>query len=420
MNDPLITNDAVVFGILALCLGFIFYTSGKNTGFWKKFYSIVPAVLMCYLLPAILSSAGLVSDATSKLYFMASRYLLPAALVLMTLSIDLKAIANLGSKALIMFLTGSAGIIIGGPLAILIVSNFSPETVGGNDFDAIWRGLSTIAGSWIGGGANQAAMLEIFKYNPEKYGGMVLIDIVVANVWMAILLLGVGKTKKIDLWLKADTSSIEVLKAKVAANTEKITRVPQLNDYMLLLFFAFTAVGIAHFLGDHISTYLLHNFTFVSAKTSFLSFLGEGFFWMIVIATVAGIALSFTKAKNYEGVGASKIGSVFIYILVATIGMKMDLGKILENPGLMLLGLIWISIHGGLLILVAKIIKAPYFFLAVGSQANVGGAASAPVMAAEFHPSLASVGVLLAVLGYVIGTGGALVCAYLMEIASKI
>ncbi|WP_437372284.1 DUF819 family protein [Maribacter litoralis] len=418
--QPLITNDTVVFGLLALCLGFIFYTSSIKTGFWSKFYSIVPAVLMCYLLPAILTSTGIVSDEISNLYFMASRYLLPAALVLMTLSIDIKAISNLGSKAIVMFLTGSAGIIIGGPIAILIVSIFSPDTVGGNDFDAIWRGLSTIAGSWIGGGANQAAMLEIFQYNPEKYGGMVLIDIVVANVWMAIVLLGVGKTKRIDTWLKADTSAIETLKLKVTEFTEKITRVPTLNDYMIMLALAFTAVGIAHFFGDYMSTYLTSSFDAVSDQKSFLSFLGSGFFWMVVIATGLGIALSFTKAKNYEGSGASKIGGMFIYILVATIGMKMDLGKVLENPGLIAVGFIWIAIHAGLMILVAKLIKAPYFFLAVGSQANVGGAASAPVVAAEFHPSLTSVGVLLAVLGYVVGTGGALLCAYLMEVASSL
>ncbi|MDX1326059.1 MAG: DUF819 family protein [Arenibacter sp.] len=419
MTEPFITNDTIVFGLLTLCLGFIFYTSSIKTGFWSKFYNIVPAVLMCYLLPSILASSGLVSDETSNLYYMASRYLLPAALVLMTLSIDMKAIANLGSKALIMFLTGSVGIIIGGPIAILIVSIFSPETVGGNDFDAVWRGLSTIAGSWIGGGANQAAMLEIYQYNPEKYGGMVLVDIVVANVWMAIILLGVGKTKRIDKWLKADTSAIEKLKITVSEFSERITRVPTLNDYMMMLFFAFTAVGLSHFFGDYLSAYL-SSFESVSDKGSFLSFLGSNFFWMVVIATIIGIILSFTKAKNYEGAGASKIGSVFIYILVATIGMKMDLSKVLENPGLILIGFIWIAIHAGLLILVAKLIKAPYFFLAVGSQANVGGAASAPIVAAEFHPSLTSVGVLLAVFGYVVGTGGAILCTILMEVASKV
>ncbi|MCK0147930.1 DUF819 family protein [Arenibacter sp. F26102] len=420
MSDPIITNDTVVFGLLTLCLGFIFYTSSIKTGFWSKFYNIVPAVLMCYVLPSILASSGLISDEVSNLYFMASRYLLPAALILMTLSIDLKAIANLGSKALIMFLTGSIGIIIGGPLAILLISIFSPETVGGNDFDAIWRGLATIAGSWIGGGANQAAMLEIYQYNPDKYGGMVLVDIVVANVWMAVILLGVGKTQKIDRWLKADTSAIEELRIKVSKFTEKITRVPTLKDYMMMLFFAFTGVGIAHFFGDYISSYLISTYESVSDNKSFLSFLGSSFFWMVVLATLVGIALSFTKAKSYEGAGASKLGSVFIYILVATIGMKMDLGKVLENPGLIAIGFVWITIHAVLLILVAKLIKAPYFFLAVGSQANVGGAASAPVVAAEFHPSLTSVGVLLAVFGYVVGTGGAILCTILMEIASKV
>ncbi|RNC87489.1 MAG: DUF819 family protein [Allomuricauda sp.] len=420
MNNLPLTDDTVIFGLLALCLGFVFYTSSIKTGFWKKFYAFIPTVLMCYLLPAILASSGLVSEKDSNLYFIASRYLLPAALILMTLSIDLKAIANLGSKALIMFLTGTAGIIIGGPLAILIVSVFSPETVGGVGPDAVWRGLSTIAGSWIGGGANQAAMLEVFEYNPEKYGGMVLIDIVVANIWMALLLLGIGRKDKIDNWLKADNSSIEELKIKVSEYTAKIARVTSLHDFIIMLFFAFVGVGLAHFLGNHFAEFLEANFEVIRNKEKVLSSLGSKFLWMVVFATAIGIGLSFTKAKNYEGAGASKIGGMFIYILVATIGMKMDLGRVLENPGLIAIGLVWISIHAGLLILVAKLIKAPYFFLAVGSQANVGGAASAPVVAAEFHPSLTSVGILLAVFGYVVGTGGAYLCAILMEVASTV
>jgi len=419
-SSPLIANDTVVFGILAFLLGIIFYTANSPSKVFTKFYAIVPALLLCYLLPALLASCGIISDKSSNLYFVASRYLLPAALILMTLSIDAKAIINLGPKALIMFLTGSFGIVIGGPIALLLVGVISPESVGDNDFDALWRGLATIAGSWIGGGANQAAMLEIFKYNPEKYGGMVLIDIVVANIWMAIILLGVGKTKKIDAWLKADTTAIDELKIKVAATSKKITRIPTLSDYMMLLGLAFTGVGIAHFFGNAISFSLDASFETIQNKKGFLSFFGSSFFWMVLTATAVGIALSFTKASAYEGAGASKIGSIFIYILVATIGMKMDLSKVLENPGLILIGVIWISVHAILMITVAKLIKAPYFFLAVGSQANVGGAASAPIVAAAFHPSLASVGILLAVMGYVVGTGGALFCAYLMEIASQL
>lgn len=420
MKEPLFTNDAVVFGILMLCLGFVFYTESKKSGFWHKFYKIVPGLLLCYLLPAIFNSLGIISAKESQTYFIASRYLLPASLVLMTLSIDLKAIFNLGPKALIMFFTGTIGIVIGGPIAILLISMFSPETVGGVGADAVWRGLSTLAGSWIGGGANQAAMLEIYEYNPEKYGGMVLVDIVVANIWMALILIGIGKSTKIDNWLKADNSAIEELKEKVSSFAEKIKRNPTLTDYIVMLSLVFGAVGFAHFGADEISSFLKNNFEAVADKSSALSSFSSKFFWMITIATLIGIALSFTKAKNYEGAGASKIGSIFIYVLVATIGMKMDLAKIIENPGLIMIGLVWMTIHAVLLIIVAKLIKAPYFFLAVGSQANVGGAASAPVVATAFHPSLASVGVLLAVFGYVVGTYGAILCTILMEIASKV
>lgn len=415
---PIISDDAVVFGLLMLLLGFIFYTSNSNNKYWSNFYKVMPALLMAYLLPSILSSLGVVSDAHSNLYFVASRFLLPAALVLMTLSIDLKAMFNLGPKALIMFFAGTVGIIIGGPLAVLLISFVSPETVGGVGPDAVWRGLATIAGSWIGGGANQAAMLEIYEYNPKNYGGMVLVDIVIGNLWMAIILMGIGKSEKIDKWLQSDTSAIEELKKTVSTYAEKVTRNPTLTDLIILLSIAFTTVGISHFGATHISNYLVENFEIITDKSSALSSFSSHFFWMITIATTLGIVFSFTNLKSYEGAGASKIGSVFIYILVATIGMKMDLSKLFENPGLLIVGIVWISIHAIFLIIVAKIIKAPFFFLAVGSQANVGGVASAPIVASAFHPSLATVGVLLAVFGYVIGTYGAMLTAELMRIVS--
>ncbi|WP_211298193.1 DUF819 family protein [Polaribacter glomeratus] len=435
MIEPIFTNDAIVFGILMTSLGFVFYTEKIKTGFWHKFYKIVPGLFMAYFIPALFTTfriispewetenaAGEVVKNSSQLYFVSSRFLLPAALVLMTLSIDLKAIFNLGSKALIMFFTGTVGVIIGGPIAILLISIFSPETVGGSDFDAVWRGLSTLAGSWIGGGANQTAMLEIYKYNPAKYGGMVIVDIVVANIWMAILLIGIGKKKKINKWLKADNSAIEELKEKVIKFTQKVKRNPSLTDLMVMLAIAFGTVGFGHFSASYLSAFFSDIVSSLTSQTwrNIFSFLDSEFFWLISISTIIAIILSFTKAKNYEGAGASKLGSVFIYILVATIGMKMDLNQAFENPGLMVIGIVWMTIHALLLIIVAKIIRAPYFFLAVGSQANVGGAASAPIVAQAFHPSLASVGVLLAVFGYAIGTVGAIACTILMELASTL
>ena len=432
---PIFTNDAIVFGILMLSLGFVFYTESLKTGFWPKFYKIVPGLFMAYFIPAIFTTFGVISPEwkttnaageiisnSSQLYYVASRFLLPAALVLMTLSIDLKAIFNLGSKALIMFFTGTVGVIIGGPLAILLISIFSPETVGGADFDAVWRGLSTLAGSWIGGGANQTAMLEIYKYNPAKYGGMVIVDIVIANVWMAILLIGIGKKDKINKWLKADTTAIEELKEKVIDFTQKVKKNPTLTDFMIMLAIGFGTVGFGHFSAKYLSAFFSDFVAAIDSQTwrNVFSFLGSSFFWLISISTIIAILLSYTKAKNYEGAGASKLGSIFIYILVATIGMKMDLNQAFENPGLIAIGIVWMTIHAILLIIVAKIIRAPYFFLAVGSQANVGGAASAPIVAQAFHPSLATVGVLLAVFGYAIGTVGAILCTILMELASTI
>lgn len=432
-TSPLLTNDSIVFGLLMIAIAFIFYTESKTSGFWFKFYKVVPGLFMAYMLPAVFTTLGWIAPdweritasgtlvaESSQLYYVASRYLLPAALVLMTLSIDLKAVFNLGWKALIMFFTGTLGIVIGGPIAILLIATVSPEIVGGIGPDAVWRGLSTLAGSWIGGGANQTAMLEIYGYNPKLYGGMVFVDIVVANIWMALLLIGIGKRKRINQWLKADTTAIEDLKQKVSAFTESVKKNPSLTDLMIMLGIAFGAVGFAHFSAGYLAPYFnsfVETFSSETLKNIF-TFLGSSFFWMISIATLIAIGLSFTKAKNYEGAGASKFGSVFIYILVATIGMKMDLKLIFDNTGLIAIGVVWMVIHALLLIVVAKLIKAPYFFLAVGSQANVGGAASAPIVAAAFHPSLATVGVLLAVFGYAIGTIAAIGCTILMTLAA--
>ncbi len=403
-------NDAVILGILAVTLGAIFWASQSHFYLFKKTFSIIPPLLLCYFIPSLYTSFGVIDGDTSQLYFVASRFLLPASLVLLTLSINLREIFKLGPKALIMFLTATFGIVIGGPLSILIVSTFSPETVGGQGAEAVWRGMTTIAGSWIGGGANQAAMFEIFKPSEAMYSMMITVDVLVAEVWMVVLLLGVGRNKQIDKWLKADSTAVENLKTKMEEFGNRITRVPSFNDLMIILGIGLGATGLAHFLADIIAPYIQENFPGLTRFS-----LTSGFFWLIVLSTTFGLLFSFTRLREYEGAGASKVGTVFIYILVASIGMKMDITKIFDNPGLFLVGAIWMAIHVILLIIVAKLIRAPYFYLAVGSKANIGGAASAPVVAAAFHPSLAPIGVLLAVVGYALGTYGAWVCGLLMQ-----
>lgn len=412
-KEALITNDAIVFGILMVLLALIFVTSSSKNPVFQKFYKVIPMLLLCYFLPSLLTTTGIVDPDKSRLYFVASRYLLPACLVLLTLSIDLKEVFKLGPKALIMFITGTVGVIIGGPLAILIVSAITPEIVGGAGPEAVWRGMTTIAGSWIGGGANQAAMYEIFEPSDRLYSIMITVDVIVAEIWMAFLLIGVGKTKSIDRFFKADASAVIHLQEKMHDFSQKIAKIPTAPDLMAILGVAFGITGICHLIADNIVPFIQANAPFLERFS-----LTSDFFWLIVLATTFGLALSFTRFRNLEGAGASKIGSIFIYILVATIGMKMNVLKIFDNPGLFLVGGIWMIIHVLLLLIVAKIIKSPYFFIAVGSKANIGGAASAPVVAAAFHPSLAPVGVLLAVLGYALGTYGAWMCGLLMQVVA--
>ena len=413
MVEPLIKNDAVVFGILMGILSFVLVTSNSNHPNWKKFYKYFPALLLCYFIPSVFNSLGIISGKDSNLYFVASRYLLPASLVLLTISVDLPAIKRLGSKAVIMFFTGTVGIVLGGPLSILLASMIAPDLVGGQGPEAVWRGFATVAGSWIGGGANQAAMKEIFDVGDSLFSAMIAIDVIVANIWMALLLYGTGVDDKINKWFDADVSSIDDLKLRMEQYKEQIMRIPETNDTMRVLAVGFGITGSAHLGADTIAP-AIRNAAPELARFSLTS----GFFWLIVISTTFAILLSFTRLRELEGVGASRIGSIFIYILVATIGMKMDILSIFDNPSLFIIGLIWMTIHATLLIIVAKIIKAPFFFLAVGSKANVGGAASAPILASAFHPSLAPVGVLLAVMGYAIGTYGAWLCGILMQVVS--
>ncbi|MCA0893674.1 DUF819 family protein [Microbulbifer agarilyticus] len=407
----MITNDAIILGLLAAILGFVFYTAGSEQRFWKRFYRFVPALLLCYFLPSLLTTFHIIDAHNSNLYFVASRYLLPASLVLLTLSVDLKGIINLGPKALILFLTGTLGIVIGGPLALLIMSAIDPSLLNGNGPDAIWRGMTTVAGSWIGGGANQAAMKEVFDVGGQVFSAMVAVDVIIANLWMAVLLIMAGNAKKIDTKSGADTSAIDTLRERVETMQRKHARNPTVQDLMLIAAVGFGITAIAHAGADFLAPWFQAN----APQLARFSFTSQ-FFWLIIIATTLGVAMAFSPAKKLEGAGASKIGTIFIYFLVATIGTHMDITALSDSPELFVLGLIWMAVHAGLLLLVAKLIKAPLFFMAVGSQANVGGAASAPVVAAAFHPSLAPVGVLLAVMGYALGTYAAWFCGQLLRV----
>lgn len=412
-STALVTNDAVALGILATILGFVFYTSSSSHQFWQKFYRFIPALLLCYFLPSLLNTFGVIDGDTSQLYQVASRYLLPACLVLLILSVDLKAILGLGPKAVIMFLTGTIGIVIGGPIALLTVSFIEPSLIGVDGPDAVWRGMTTLAGSWIGGGANQAAMKEIYEVGGNIFSVMVTVDVIVANIWMAVLLFLASKAKEIDAKTGADTTAIDTLKNKVEQYHAENARIPSLRDLMLIVAVGFGITGVAHIAADFLGPYFEANYPW----TEDYSFTSK-FFWLVVIVTTIGLAMSFSPMRHLEAAGASKVASAFLYILVATIGLHMDVSKVLDTPIYFLVGIIWMIVHASFMFLIAKLIKAPLFYMAVGSQANVGGAASAPVVAAAFHPALAPVGVLLAVFGYVLGTYMAWICGQILQLVA--
>jgi uncharacterized membrane protein len=409
-QTALITNDAVVLGLLLTVLALIFYTASSKKPFWTKFYRIVPTLLLCYFIPALLNTFGLISGENSQLYTVASRYFLPASLILLTISVDIPSLRRLGGKSLIMFFAGTLGVMIGGPLVLLIFGTANPDSLMyGNE--EVWRGLSTISGSWIGGGANQAAMLEVFGSSKNLFAQMIAVDVLVASLWMGVLLYGAQHRERIDRWLKADSSAIVALEKKmetIEVTSEK--KKTGTREWIIMLGIAFGLTGLAHFAADILAPFFATNFP-GSARYSLTS----TFFWIVVFATTFGLALSFTRARKIEAYGASDVGTVFLFFLVATIGMQMDLKALLDNPRLFLMGLLWILTHVTILLIVARIIRAPFFFVAVGSQANIGGAASAPIVAAAFNKYLAPVGVLLAVLGYAVGTYGAYICGLTMQ-----
>lgn len=409
-TNVLITNDAIVLGILISILGLIFYTTSLRS--FEKFYKIVPSILLCFFIPGLFSSFKIISAETSTLDEVASKFFLPTCLVFFTLSIDFQAIKRLGGKALFVFFAGAIGVMIGGPLGLIVAKNINPDFLNANG-EEVWRGLATIAGSWTGGNANQIALKEIFQPSPTIFAQTSVIDVVFAELWLGVLLFFVSKSDKIDYLFEAKSSEISKLKEELEFHESK-QRNPNLHQLFFLFAIGFGVTAIAHFIADLVVPYIETNHPNLKAYS-----LASKSFWIVLIASSTGMALSFTKFRKYEEFGASKFGTLFLYFLIATIGIQLNIFDAFKNPMLFLIGIIWILTHAIFVVVASKISKSPFFFTAIGSQANVGGVASTSVVAAAFHPSLAPIGVLLAILGNVIGTPCGYLTGLLMQWISK-
>ena len=395
-STALITSDIVLFGLIAATLGLIFWLASGPTPFWKRFFAWVPALLLCYFVPAFYNTVGLIDGGNSALYNpVASRVLLPAALVLLTLSIDLKGILRLGPKLLFVFVAGTFGIVLGAVVSFQLMEWLWPAAVAGDT----WKGMAALAGSWIGGGANMVAMREVYAVDATLFGQFAVVDVAMASALMATLLFLANRSAQIDARSGADTRAIDEMKARMAAYEAANARIPTLTDLMVIVGVAFGLVGLAHAIATPLAAWFGANV----ASAAQLS-LDSAFVWVVLLATAAGLGLSFTPVRRLESAGASKIGTVFLYFLIACIGMQMDFTQLFDRLELIAIGVIWMTVHVLVIWGAARLVRAPMFYVGVGSMGNVGAAASAPVIAAAFHPTLAPVGVLLGTVGYATGT----------------
>lgn len=385
-NDPM-----SVFAFLATLVAVIFWLSGVKR--FGKFFEFVPPVIFVYFVPMLATTAGL-TPAASPAYDWTTRYFLPLALFLLMISIDLKSVAKLGPVALFMVVAGTTGIIIGGPIALLLFGHFLPADS--------WKGFAALSGSWIGGTANMVAVAESVGTPESAFGPIIVVDTVVGYGWMGVLLFFSVWQKKFDSFIGAKTKAIEETNTRLA-EMDRDRHPTTVKDASFLIGIGMGAAVLSVNLGAAIPP--LGDPTIISATT-----------WAVLIIVTGGLLLSFTPLREFEKVGASQLGYTALYLLLAGIGAQADLKAVLQAPVYLLAGFVWISIHVAILLLAARIVRAPLFFVATGSMANIGGAASAPVVAGVYHPAMAPVGLLMAVVGYVFGIYGALFCAYLLSL----
>ncbi len=401
---PLLSDPMTVFAVCALICAGVFWTSSQKWS--ERFFRIVPSIIFIYYLPTIASNVGLIPS-SSPVYDWMRDYLLTFSLFVLMVTTDVPAILKIGPKALAMMLAGTLGVVVGGPVALLIFNPWLPE-------DA-WKGMAALAGSWIGGGGNFAALKESVDAPDGIIGPIIVVDTAVGYTWMGVLLFLAGYQRRIDRWNRADSSVIEELDRRLRKFRESRLRPIGLSQASSIIALGFAGAVLCRQLSLH--WHPLVDPVLRQHLPALASIFSE-FTWTVIFISTLGIALSFTRLRRIEDSGASSIGYAALYLFLTSIGAKADLAALAAAPTLALAGAVWILIHVAVLFAAARWLRAPLFLTAVGSQANIGGAASAPVVAAAYYRALAPVGLLMGVLGYVVGTYAGLACAFLLNLAS--
>jgi len=391
MQNPtaLLSDPMLVFAYLGGLLAIIFWISGFPA--LEKFFTVIPPLIFAYFVPTISTALG-ITPIASPAYDWIIRFLLPVALFLLVITIDVRALAKMGWMALVMMLAGTVGIIIGGPVAFLAVGHWLP--------DQAWTGLAALSGSWIGGAANMMAIAQSVGTPDSILGPIIVVDTAVGYGWMGVLLFLSAFQHRFDRWSGANTTAIEETNAHMR-ELESHRHPIEVKDLAITIGLAFACAVAAVYAGQRMPD--LGDPTIISKTT-----------WAVLFVVTGALMLSFTPVRKLEEAGASKLGFMALYFLIAAIGARADLHAVLQTPMFLLAGMIWMAVHIAVLFGIARLVRAPLFFIATGSMANIGGAASAPIVAGVYHPALAPVGVLMGVSGYILGIYGALGCAWIL------
>jgi len=402
----MIQEELSILLFLIVLIAAVFYLSKLSFKISKLLFQAIPPLLFCYFLPSLFVEIGLIDSSKSDLNTSLSKLLLPFCIFYFTLGLPLKRLKSLGKKFLIVFLAGSLGVIIGGPISLFVSQLIFPASFNSESY----RGMSTIAGSWIGGTTNQMALNSIFTPKPDEFAKAVTVDVFFGEIWLMMLLLLIPFQYKINKYMNSKIehdSSINNLESSIKQKELSFTSV----FYILGLGFFLSQLSI--FLGSTIQQFMILQW----GQLPILEFLNKSF-WTFLISTVFGLGLGLTKVHKTYDMGGDVISSVFLYIIIASIGLKISLGHLFSTPILLFTGFLWISIHGLAIFVAGKLTKSPYHYMAIASQANVGGIASASVISTAISPKLTPFGVILALLGYAIGTYGGYLSALLMKLIS--
>ncbi len=358
----------------------------------------IPIPFWCYFLPMVAGTFGLIPR-SHPLYPFLSQQLLPVCLTLMLIGADLRAVVRMGKPALLMMLAGSAGTVLGGIVSYRLYQRWLPPET--------WGGIGALTASWTGGSANMIAVKEALNLPDGLIGPLIIVDAGVAYSWMALLVWSSSQQERWDRWIKAAGPaacgcSRRPSGPRFAAVRARRRVLPPASPAALL---ATIVLAIALSLAAQWAAQRLPaGGAAFNAST-----------WTVLLVTTAALLLSLTPARKLEDAGASRAGTLLLYLLLASIGARADLRSILQTPVFLALGATWILIHGAVLLVAGRLARAPLGLMAAASQANIGGTVSAPIVGATFSPQLAGVGLLMAIFGNLTGTYIGLATAFLIR-----